>query len=672
MPLVKSFLENESYEKYDYLIDEACISIGAVCYVLNWPKYLKQVEFYMKLLHKNIMKQKIVSKILINVLDAFHFDLSNSGRSDNFETIDYDEDDEEVKEQGGNLKDQVRKKQLVSGDMATKIHTTVSKTILPVLFKTLSKKSNADDEHKMNKKDDQEEQILKVPMALALFKLLKNLPIKTFETHLPGLLYKICDMLKSRSISVRNTTRECLMKMINSLPSIKYYQYVFKELANSLTRGYQVHVLCFTIHFILKNVQETLKLGDLDSSLDTLVQTCTLEIFSTGVTEEKETKKILAKTLEAKTTSSFSTLEIVSKIISPAYLLNLVRPFKEKLEEFNSDKFLKKVEESLRRIQLGILANTGLNNDTLMMFTYGLVNDFFDAAKAKKLQAETKDNFYSKESAHETSCLIIPSEPKRGGEKPKLASKTNQHIVAEFSLQILNNLIKQNRLPSEVKTTQMLEPFLPLLVEHLDGKYPRLTIASIRCLNGFMSFSLASFQQFINQITSKLFVLMRTYSNSSLATQNGAMASAIGDNFELLIVCYKLISAIIKNCSYFRLSDEQLTLLTHYAERNLYDNAKQASAFNLIKSLLVRKIQSDELTDILSKVMKLSIQAESTNVRLQSRQIILQYMLDYSFGEKKLSKLLEFYVIQLDYEYEDGRESALEMLATIFNTFPQV
>ncbi len=81
-------------------------------------------------------------------------------------------------------------------------------------------------------------------------------------------------------------------------------------------------------------------------------------------------------------------------------------------------------------------------------------------------------------------------------------------------------------------------------------------------------------------------------------------------------------------------------------------------------------MKCDELTDVLGKVMKLSIQSDSAPVRLQSRQTILQYILDYSLSDKKLLKFLEFYIVQLNYEYENGRESALEMLATIFTTFP--
>ena len=262
MPIVRSFLDNDMYHKYDYLIEEACGSIGAICYVLAWPKYLKLVEYYLKILPKNILNQKLIIKILVSVLDAFHFDLSLSKSSDYFtepkketksaiENADNESDIDEnlvpnieetpVKTLQVPYNNNVfRTKKVVSLALATKIHSTITKSILPMLFKCLTKRLKSDDQIKANKREDEDEQILRVPMALAILKLLNNLPPKTLETHLPGLLFKVCDMLKSRAVSVRNTTRECLMKMINSLPDKKYYFYVFKELSNSLTRGYQV------------------------------------------------------------------------------------------------------------------------------------------------------------------------------------------------------------------------------------------------------------------------------------------------------------------------------------------------------------------------------------------------------------------------------------------------
>ncbi len=118
---------------------------------------------------------------------------------------------------------------------------------------------------------------------------------------------------------------------------------MFKELGNALTRGYQVHVLCFTIQLVLRHVETRLSVGDLDASLATLMHSVHLELFTTSVSEEKEVKQILAKVVEAKTTSSYNTLEMLARFVSPHAIADLLRPLKRQLDECNSRKLLKKV-----------------------------------------------------------------------------------------------------------------------------------------------------------------------------------------------------------------------------------------------------------------------------------------------------------------------------------------
>ena len=89
------------------------------------------------------------------------------------------------------------------------------------------------------------------------------------------------------------------------------------------------------------------------------------------------------------------------------------------------------------------------------------------------------------------------------------------------------------------------------------------------------------------------------------------------------------------------------------------------------QAILSRKLVVPEMHDVMSKIEQLSIQADSAEVRLKSRQVVLGFLLDYPLGNK-LKQHLEFYLSQLDYEHETGRESVLEMMATIFATFPQV
>jgi U3 small nucleolar RNA-associated protein 20 len=409
-----------------------------------------------------------------------------------------------------------------------------------------------------------------------------------------------------------------------------------------------------------------------------LLNSIKLELFS-DVADEKEVKQIVAKIMEAKTVSSYNTLELIGKFISKDHLLEMLKPFKEQLDSCNSRKLLKKIEEALRRILLGLGTNKSLDTDMLMFLVYGLVHNTFDVLNNtnKNNEKGRKINFDQdklKEKLFEDrSCFIIAKEPKRGGDKPKVQEKTNQHVITEFALQLLNSLMKANRLDVKEKYAQMLDPYLKTFVDYLDGKYLKVTIVTLRCLIGLLKFNLPSLENYSKQIATKLFNLLKTYSAASTNSTNG-MSSAgqteKGDNFELLMICYKVISNLIRDCNTFNLTEEQLQVLLYYAERNLYDNFKQAAAFNLLKAILSRKLDCSELGDVLSKIMKLSIQADAANVRLQSRQTILQYILDYSLTEKKLDKFLEFYIVQLNYEYENGRESALEMLATIFNTFP--
>ena len=197
---------------------------------------------------------------MVSILDAFHYDLSSSGAIDYFtEKVDAEDeiDDEVANEEttadvvvvpfdstnnvGPTVKDAiVRKKQQLSKSVSTKVHSIITKQILPLLFKCIAKKTKNDEDHKVNKKlFHEDEHIVRVPIVLAILKLLNNLPKRTLETHLPGLVLKVCEMLKSRAISVRQMTRECLIKMVDSLEK-RYYFYIFKELSNSLTRGYQV------------------------------------------------------------------------------------------------------------------------------------------------------------------------------------------------------------------------------------------------------------------------------------------------------------------------------------------------------------------------------------------------------------------------------------------------
>ena len=82
-----------------------------------------------------------------------------------------------------------------------------------------------------------------------------------------SLLLKVCQVLKNRSRDVRDIGRSTLVKMATSLGP-KYLKYIIKEMKESLTRGYQLHVLGYSLHSLLHGVSSTLESGSLDPCLE--------------------------------------------------------------------------------------------------------------------------------------------------------------------------------------------------------------------------------------------------------------------------------------------------------------------------------------------------------------------------------------------------------------------
>ncbi|GFU23319.1 small subunit processome component 20 [Nephila pilipes] len=98
---------------------------------------------------------------------------------------------------------------------------------------------------------------------------------------------------------------------------------------------------------------------------------------------------------------------------------------------------------------------------------------------------------------------------------------------------------------------------------------------------------------------------------------------------------------------------------------------RQTTAFTLLKAILSQKLEAPELPGIKTKIAEMSITSERINIQSQCRQVCLQYMLDYPLG-KSLEKSISFFIAQLEYPQGPGRVSALEMINSMLNAFPEI
>lgn len=223
-------------------------------------------------------------------------------------------------------------------------------------------------------------------------------------------------------------------------------------------------------------------------------------------------------------------------------------------------------------------------------------------------------------------------------------------------------LLKQGKIStSNEDHLRMLDPFVELLTDCLESKHNKMVTVAVRSVCQLVKFPLPSLARFVPKIGKQLFQLLKIYAGAG---------AKVGENYEMVLSAFKGMTVIIRNHKHFKVAEKQLQVLLGFVEEDIHDHSKQGAAFPLLKAILSRKLIVPEIHDVMGKVGQLSITSSSQNVQLQCRQCLLLFLLDYPLG-KKLQGYLEFYVSQLGYEYEKGRQSALEMLGSMFSSFPE-
>ncbi|XP_022455485.1 small subunit processome component 20 homolog isoform X2 [Delphinapterus leucas] len=654
MPYAMAPIFDEKMIKHENITIAATEVIGAICKHLSWSAYIYYLKHFIHVLQAGQINQKLGVSLLVIVLEAFHFDhktleeqMRKLQREENtieeielpeHEAMELEHMDDDEKEDGcKTLSDKneelenpdpddcegtaAKESECITKSISflpwnkeelektiKNIQGTITGDILPRLHKCLASTTKREEEHKLIKsKVVNDEEVVRVPLAFAMVKLMQSLPQEVMEANLPSIFLKVCALLKNRAQEIRDIARSTLAKIIEDL-GVHYLQYILKELQTTLVRGYQVHVLTFTVYMLLQGLTNKLQVGNLDSCLDIMIEIFNHELFG-AIAEEKEVKQILSKVMEARRSKSYESYEILGKFVGKDQVTKLILPLKEILQNTTSLKLARKVHETLRRIIAGLLVNQEMTAESILLLSYGLVSEnlILLTEKEKNPAAPAPDPRLPPQS-----CLLLPPTPVRGGQKAVVSKKTNMHIFIESGLRLLHLSLKTSKIKSSSEhVLEMLDPFMSLLIDCLGSTDVKVITGALQCLIWILRFPLPSTETKAEQLMKHLFLLLKDYAK---------LGAARGQNFHLVVNCFKCVTILVKKVKSYQITEKQLQVLLACAEEDIYDITRQATAFGLLKAILSRKLLVPEINDVMRQVSKLAVSAQDEPVRVQCRQ----------------------------------------------------
>ncbi|CAH3906554.1 unnamed protein product [Pieris brassicae] len=726
LPLASMYICDDTYSDKNTLID-ACIEvISTCCKLLPWYHYEVILKLYLNKMRFSTEHQKQLTRILTGVLDAFHFDFSkvknielpkslmdgikidkNVKREEikeNPEVLEgenvskdksTEDNEEEAQSENGDKEDlediednepeavaeaeEAKESNIpafervtnVSPSVASRIIKSLSAGLLPQLNRAIGKLTEHEESHKVNRRRTglarQEEDMLRVPVALALVKLLQRLPGDMLKHQLPGIIIKLCSFLKSPLKQVRIAARDIVKKIMITVGP-KYLRVLLEHLTLLLTRGFQVHVLVATIHTVLDALKADFKPGDINENLKYILDVCINDLFG-QLSEEKEVEKLHYKTPEAKPSKkSYVTLMIVSQNITQECLIKLLLPFKEVLQKHYSKKVVVKVQDALMHISSGLVTNKFIDIESLFVFLHGVASEsipeFVLTAPKRVLTEAQKERILRAKP----DCFIIPEIPKRNKESQarhvKTSTKTNAHVLVEFSLNILYIILKREKVP-RVDCKAFVDPLIPLLVDAIQSDHVKVITVALKCIATLWTIRISTptLEDMVQNVVKTIFSILHKYATFEISKQN--------DNYHLVRTAFKAVTVLVRNVKYYTLEADQLRILLLYAEGDCQNDERQANSFSLLKAILEAKLVSTELHEVMKAVSKICILSESARSRDDARGIFVTYLTNYSPG-KRMEKYIQFFLSQLNYELQHGRESSLKFLEMIINKLDRV
>ncbi|DAZ99386.1 TPA: LOW QUALITY PROTEIN: hypothetical protein N0F65_005288, partial [Lagenidium giganteum] len=684
LPLIMHFIFEAQTKSQESIQQEAAGCVGSAAGLLGWSHYLALLRRMLKSIDGHAEAENTIILAICAVIDNFHF--ASSGCAAGWGAV---EDEDE------------------SMDAHSKPQENMENQVLPMLKKYLFKGVTAKGKAKAANAEFDDEVVssnavvVRVPLALAIVKVLRRLKAKTFYSEFPKLLLSFTKLLKSKQEDVRLSARTTLVKITVELgPS--YFLPIVEELKHTLRDGYMVFVLAYTLNAILEKVAtmvtpktppslsdgtDGVNEADYASPLDACIPSIMhilVEDLWRGTIENQDGSEHKSKMKEAKSCRSLDSIEMLARSIT--FLPNpsvhmIVSALVNKYQENETPKSLLTLQEALKRVALGLSKNPGAERSYVFLYVYNMMQACLETVRP--LSDEEKEKYKkagkvrggwvgswlvnekSAAAAAQLAKRVSPKDTARvelqgrmtGFNRHQLQDKEQSisHLeeLLSFALFLIYAFIRSGEMRPE-----LVDPLVPHLMRcAAEVKHNRVVINALKCLSVLLNHQeLPSMDIALDQLVNRLFKILQ---KAGAATRN-----------EMVQTCYRALTVMLRQRADYKLSESQLRVLLSFVRADLEEMDHQNATYSLLKSIISSRLVIPEVYDVMLRIGELLVQSDGQAARANCASIYITFLLEYPLGPKRLTHHLKFLVQNLAYTYESGRKAVLDCLGSLVRKFP--
>ena len=608
-----------------HFVNEAILTVGALSGKLRWGRYNGVLSRYLKLGNVKSPQQKLYIRTVSAIIDHFHFDLLGEATA-------VDVDDENAAE--AVLADEEEgDSEAVQGEIK-RISEIVLNRLLPTLSKFVSQKDENDDS-------------IRIPLALPTVKLARQLPLETASNEIIRVITIIASILRSKDQDTRDIARDTMGKIAVFLGP-EWLDKILAELQTALQRGPQKHIAAVTTHsiLVLATTEAADRFSDLDDAVNSAIRISAEVVWGeSGKDAADEGYKTKMREVRGATSRGFDTFQLLSRLVSPAKISVILAPIREVMHASQAVKTMIQVDEALRRVALGLNANTRVQPEDVLTLCYSLISGNSAYLKPKRKAAPTSQ-----------AADAYRVQMKRDKKNEDDFYHLNAHKFVTFGLDLFVTAFRRGKFDFDnVDILSRLGPLVNAVGNTLYSPTSSVLLLGLKASAAVARCPVPQVDEALPAFVSNIFKIIK---------QQGGTAET-----DISQTALKTLAVILRDCKASTLSDTQLRYLLDVISPDLEETDRQASIFAILRAVVSRRFVVPEIYDLMGSVSSIMVTSQSTHVQDQCRGVLMAFLLDYPQGKGRIKSQMTFLAQNLDYVYESGRVSVMEFLNSVFIKF---